>query len=218
MLDRQTRTRWKPEFRQAEKCEEVEGEWREEKCGNGGSRQEKCSGRNTWGLVQLLLWHAKAWTAGKGKGGWKGIMMCLLILSFPEITAKSCVVLCCFHTGTMHVYVILPGSGWFRARLLILSPSPHKPFMSPSPFNGRLLYVLPEVSLCLLPFCWHLYQILLICMWCSDWHAPHLASVKDSSNVPVLQSIEREVLRSLEKFLCRVWGRREPAAGSWRSR
>lgn len=105
----------------------------------------------------------------------------------PWNDPKSCGVLCCFNTGTVHAYVILPASGWPRARLLILSLSPHKPFMSPSPFNRRLLYVLPEVSPRLLPFCWHLYQILLICMWCLDWHAPHLASVKDSANVPALQ-------------------------------
>lgn len=145
-------------------------------------------------------------------------MLCLFIVSFPEITAKSCGVLCCFNTGTGHFYVILPGSGWFRVRLLILSPSPHKPFMSPSPFNRHLLYVLPEVSPCLLPFHWHLYQVLLICMWCSGWHALRLASVKDSSHAPVLQSTEREVLWSPQKFLCGMWWRRELAAGSWEGR
>jgi len=39
-------------------------------------------------------------------------------------------------------------------------------------------------------------------------------SLKESSNVPVLQSTERETLWSPKKFLCRVWGRRELAAGS----
>ena len=94
-------------------------------------------------------------------------MLCLLILSFCEIIAKGCVVVCCF--------VILPGCSWFRVRLLIQSLFPHKTFVSPAP-DRCLLYVLPEVSPCLLSFRCYLYQILGIYMWCSGWHTPRLAS------------------------------------------
>lgn len=178
----------------------------EGKCGNVGSRLEKFLGKNAQALVQLLLWYG--W---QGQRRLKRHMLCLLMISIPEITAKRAVL---SSAASALIPCILRGSSWFRTRLWILSLSTHKLFMNPSPFNRCLLYVLREVSPWLLSFCWHLYHILLICMWCSIDMLLIWQSEKDSNNVSVLQRTERRVLGSPEKFLCRV-NRRKEGASSW---